>query len=81
MAQPTVLGDLEEFVTTHRSRGELSPEVGHPTPNGYMLEVACSCDVTFERGRGGGAGAGATTSKEPYLGKLASNAVIGRSSL
>jgi hypothetical protein len=44
-----LLGDLGEFVTGHRPHGALHAEAGHPTPNGYMLTVACSCGVTFYR--------------------------------
>jgi hypothetical protein len=44
-----VLADLEDFVTRHRSHGRLSPAVGLPEPNGYRLELACSCGVTFSR--------------------------------
>jgi hypothetical protein len=33
----------------HRTHGRLVPAVGLPTPNGYRLEVACPCGVTFER--------------------------------
>ena len=45
----TLLRDLEEFVTLHRPHGELRAIAGDPTPNGYRLEVACSCSVVFER--------------------------------
>jgi hypothetical protein len=45
----TVLADLEDFLTRHRGHGRLSPAVGLPEPNGYRLELACSCGVTFER--------------------------------
>jgi hypothetical protein len=45
----TVLADLEDFVTRHRSHGRLSPAVGLPEPNGYRLKLACPCGVTFER--------------------------------
>ncbi len=41
--------DLEEFVVLHRPHSELTPTVGELTPNGYRLELACSCGVTFER--------------------------------
>ena len=27
----------------------MTPTVGELTPNGYRLELACSCGVTFER--------------------------------
>jgi hypothetical protein len=49
MSPMTVLADLEDFVTTHRRHGELNPVVGLPTPNGYLVEVACSCGVTYGR--------------------------------
>ena len=45
----TVLADLEHFVTRHRSHGRFLPAVGLPEPNGYRLELACSCGVTFGR--------------------------------
>ena len=41
--------DLDEFFTLHRAHGGLTPTVGELTPNGYRLELACSCGVTFER--------------------------------
>ena len=41
--------DLDEFVALHRAHGGLTRTVGELTPNGYRLELACSCDVTFER--------------------------------
>jgi len=41
--------DIEEFVTLHRGHGLLTADAGEPTPNGYRLEIACSCGVTFER--------------------------------
>ena len=41
--------DLDEFVTLHRSHGGLMPTVGELMPNGYRLELACACGVTFER--------------------------------
>ena len=49
MEQPSLLTDLREFVTLHRPHGELRANAGQPTPNGYRLEVACSCRVVFER--------------------------------
>ena len=49
MVQPPLLADLEEFVALHRPHGELRANAGEPTPNGYRLEVACSCSVVFER--------------------------------
>ncbi|PYO00666.1 MAG: hypothetical protein DMD91_09955 [Candidatus Rokuibacteriota bacterium] len=30
-------------------RGRLTADAGGPTPNGYRLEIACPCAVTFER--------------------------------
>jgi len=45
----TLLADLEDFVTEHRPHGTLEATTGELTPNGYRLEVACSCGVTFER--------------------------------
>ena len=45
----TLLADLEDFVTEHRPHGTLTTTTGELTPNGYRLEVACPCGVTFER--------------------------------
>ena len=40
--------DVEEFVTLHRGHGRLTADAGDATPDGYRLEIACSCRVTFE---------------------------------
>jgi len=45
----TLSRDLEDFVTAHRPHGTLTGDAGELTPNGYRLEVACLCGVTFER--------------------------------
>jgi hypothetical protein len=45
----TLLPDLQEFVTEHGPHGTLTATTGDVTPNGYRLEVACPCGVTFER--------------------------------
>lgn len=45
----TLLEELEEFVGVHRPHGTLTPDVGAPTANGYMVTVACPCGVTFMR--------------------------------
>jgi hypothetical protein len=47
--QPTLMGDLEFFLGRHRAHGRFVPAVGRPTANGYRLEVACSCGMTWER--------------------------------
>jgi len=44
-----LLADLEDFVTEYRPHGRLTGTTGELTPNGYRLEVACPCGVTFER--------------------------------
>jgi hypothetical protein len=49
MEEPLLLEDLKEFVMLHRPHGELRANAGQPTPNGYRLEVACPCNVVFER--------------------------------
>jgi len=41
--------DLEEFFALHRAHGVLTPTVVELTPNGYRLELTCSCGVTVER--------------------------------
>ena len=43
--------DLDEFVALHRAHGALKPTVGELTPNGYRLEIACPCGVTWSRTR------------------------------
>jgi len=45
----TLLADLEAFVTEHRRHGTLTATTGKLTANGYRLEVACPCGMTFER--------------------------------
>jgi len=37
------------FVHDHRPHGPLTAEATEPARNGYLLTVACSCGVTFER--------------------------------
>ena len=41
--------DLEAFVHDHRPHGELAGDATMPAWNGYLLTVACSRGVTFER--------------------------------
>jgi hypothetical protein len=45
----TIVVELEEFIGLHGKHGRLTPNVGPLTPNGYRLELACPCGVTFER--------------------------------
>jgi hypothetical protein len=45
----TLLAELEEFVGDHRSHGTLTCDATEPAWNGYLLTVACSCGVVFER--------------------------------
>ncbi len=49
MTKTTLLAELEEFVGDHRSHGTLTCDATEPTWNGYLLTVACSCGVGFER--------------------------------
>jgi len=44
-----IAADLNEFFALDRPHGGMTPTVGEPTRNGYRLELAFSCDVTFER--------------------------------
>jgi hypothetical protein len=44
-----LLADLEGFVHDHRPHGPLSADATEPAWNGYLLTVACSCGVVFER--------------------------------
>ena len=45
----TLMAELEEFVTAHRPHGTWTADTGGLKPNGYRLEVACSCGVVVER--------------------------------
>ena len=45
----TLSRDPQDFLTDHRPHGTLMATTGELTPNGYRLEVACPCGVTFER--------------------------------
>ncbi len=45
----TVYADLENVVQAHRPHGELTWGTTTPTSQGYRVEVACPCGVTFER--------------------------------
>ncbi len=45
----TLLADLEEFVRDHRPHGTPTGDATGPTWNGYLLTVACSCGVVFDR--------------------------------
>ena len=44
-----LLADLEEFVHDHHPHGPLTGDATEPAWNGYLLTVACSCGVVFER--------------------------------
>ena len=46
---PAFFADLEEFVHDHRPHGSLAADATEPAWNGYLLTVACSCGVVFER--------------------------------
>jgi hypothetical protein len=45
----TERGELVEFVAHRRRCGRLTGDAAEPTERGYVLTVACSCGVTFER--------------------------------
>ncbi len=45
----SVIPDLTEFVEAHRPHGPLTADATTPSWNGYLLMVACSCRVVFER--------------------------------
>jgi hypothetical protein len=47
--RPAYLTDLTEFLEGHRTHGTLTGKATEPEWNGYLLTVACSCGVTFER--------------------------------
>jgi hypothetical protein len=44
-----LLADLQELVSDHHPHGTLTTGVTEPAWNGYLLQVACPCGVTFER--------------------------------
>jgi len=43
------LADLEEFVRDHHPHGSMTADATEPAWNGYLLTVACSCGLVFER--------------------------------
>ena len=45
----TLLSDLEEFVKDHRPHRTMAGDATTPAWNGYLLSVACSCGIVFER--------------------------------
>jgi hypothetical protein len=45
----TLLAELEAFVGDHRPHGALTSDATESAWNGYLLTVACSCGVVFER--------------------------------
>ena len=47
--RPAYLADLTEFIEEHRTHGTLTGQATEPVWSGYLLTVACSCGVTFER--------------------------------
>jgi hypothetical protein len=44
-----LLAALQEFASDHRPHGRLTADATTPAWNGYLLTVACSCGVVFER--------------------------------
>ena len=45
----TLLADLGAFIHDHRLHGTVTADATEPAWNGYLLTVACSCGVVFER--------------------------------
>ncbi len=43
------LADLADFIADHRPHGPPTGDATEPAWNGYLLTVACSCGVVFER--------------------------------
>jgi hypothetical protein len=43
------VGCLSAFVDDHSPHGPLTADATDPAWNGYLLTVACSCGVVFER--------------------------------
>ena len=48
-ASRALFADLEEFVHAHRPHGPLTADATEPAWNGYLLTVACSCALVFQR--------------------------------
>jgi hypothetical protein len=44
-----LVDDLQEFVHDHRVHGSLTADATPPAWNGYLLTVACPCEVVFQR--------------------------------
>ncbi len=47
--QDILSADLADFIADHRPHGSLTADATTPAWNGYLLTVACSCGVVFER--------------------------------
>lgn len=45
----SLLADLYEFIHRHRDHGKLTGDASQPDGDGYIVTVACSCGVVFER--------------------------------
>lgn len=41
--------DLERYVALHRTCGRLTGDATTPTPDGYLIWIACACGARFER--------------------------------
>ena len=41
--------DLIDFIQRHRQHGMLTADVTEQIEQGYLVSVACSCEVTFMR--------------------------------
>ena len=44
-----MLSEHSDFLDSHRPHGPLTADATEPVWNGYLLTVACSCGVVFER--------------------------------
>jgi len=65
--RPSYLTDLTEFLEGHRTHGILTGKATEPVWNGYLLTVACSCGVTFERWIAPGCRAGSMADRRTEL--------------
>jgi hypothetical protein len=45
----TLLADVANFLHNHRTHGFMAADATDPAWNGYLLTVACSCGVVFQR--------------------------------
>jgi hypothetical protein len=45
----SITEDIEDFVSLHRSHGDLVGDATAPTLTGYRMTITCPCGLTFVR--------------------------------